>query len=253
MDARTEPSLIKATSPLAVTEGRTGDEAELPEIAQGVESAARLKAKKARATERECLATGECLPKSAMIRFALSPGNELTVDLAEKLPGRGLWIKADRATLERALSKNLFAKAAHAQVKIPDNCLEQIALLQRKRCLELMGLAKGAGEAVLGETQVETAMRSGALSLLMIADDAGKSAVLELARQAEQNKEIYGNISINRTFNRAELGQAFGYAQIVYAGIRKGKLAEKIVSQLARLEKISAMPHNSTETGKSTV
>ncbi|MER2520932.1 MAG: DUF448 domain-containing protein [Bdellovibrionales bacterium] len=250
MDARTEPTLIKTPSPPATMQGRPGDGEDLPKSSASLTPSQNKKNKAKKTSERKCLATGEMLPKSALLRFVIGPNHDLVVDLAEKLPGRGLWVKAERAALERALSKNLFSKAAHAQTRIPPKYLEQITALQRKRCLDLMGLAKGAGEAVLGETQVESAIRQGKIALLIIADDAAKSTIVELASQAQKTAENNGAtcaFTVNKAFNRAELGQAFGYAQIVYAGIRRGKLSEIIISEQARLEKIAELPHNSTE------
>lgn len=261
MDAHIEPSLIGKIPVPALAQGNTGggdalpeSQASAPELSDA-SNAHGAKGRPGKSATRECLVTGENLPKSAMIRFAVAPDGELAVDLAEKLPGRGLWIKAERSVLERALSRNLFTKAARAQVRIPANCLELIASLQRKRCLDLLGIAKGAGEAVLGEEQVESALRHGKLALLIVADDAGKSSLTELARNnvfssscpAQTYGADTGLLTTVRLFNRAELGHAFGYAQIVYAGIRKGKFAERIVPELARLEKIVEMPHNSTE------
>ena len=44
------------------------------------------------------------------IRFVLGPDNEIVPDLQQKLPGRGVWLAADRKALERALAENRFAK-----------------------------------------------------------------------------------------------------------------------------------------------
>ena len=62
--------------------------------------------------ERKCIATGEVRPKHGLIRFAVGPGGQIAPDLAEKLPGRGIWVSADRAALEKAAAKGLFARAA---------------------------------------------------------------------------------------------------------------------------------------------
>ena len=62
--------------------------------------------------ERKCIATGEVQPKTGLIRFAVSPDGQVVPDLAEKLPGRGIWVSADRAAVEKAVKKGLFARAA---------------------------------------------------------------------------------------------------------------------------------------------
>jgi predicted RNA-binding protein YlxR (DUF448 family) len=52
--------------------------------------------------ERKCIATGEVQPKHGLIRFVIGPEGQIAPDLAEKLPGRGIWVAADRAALEKA-------------------------------------------------------------------------------------------------------------------------------------------------------
>ncbi len=52
-----------------------------------------------------------------MIRFVVGPEGEVVPDLARQLPGRGMWVRAERAALERAVEKKLFSRAARAPVK----------------------------------------------------------------------------------------------------------------------------------------
>jgi predicted RNA-binding protein YlxR (DUF448 family) len=61
---------------------------------------------------RRCIVTGTVADRQAMIRFAVSPEGAVVPDLEGTLPGRGLWVTADRETLVRAFKKNAFGKAA---------------------------------------------------------------------------------------------------------------------------------------------
>src|SRR5512146_2356835 len=74
-------------------------------------------ARRGAARERRCVASGEVLPEAQLIRFALGPDGVLVPDVAAKLPGRGAWVRADRASVEQATKKNGFAHALKAQVK----------------------------------------------------------------------------------------------------------------------------------------
>ena len=65
--------------------------------------------------ERKCIATGEVQPKHGLIRFVIGPESQIAPDLAEKLPGRGIWVSADRAALAKAAKKGLFARAARGK------------------------------------------------------------------------------------------------------------------------------------------
>ena len=62
--------------------------------------------------ERRCIVTGETQPKAGLIRFVAGPDGQVVPDLAEKLPGRGFWVVADRQALDRAAAKGLFSRGA---------------------------------------------------------------------------------------------------------------------------------------------
>ena len=51
---------------------------------------------KKKETVRRCLVTRETLPMNRLIRFCVSPERMVVPDLANKLPGRGMWVTADR-------------------------------------------------------------------------------------------------------------------------------------------------------------
>jgi hypothetical protein len=178
-------------------------------------------------SERRCLVTGETLPKDDLIRFVVGPADVVFPDLAQNLPGRGLWVKADREAITTAAKKGLFAKAAKASAKAAPDLADQVAKLLRTRCLDFVGLAKGAGVAILGQSQVETALRAGKLGLLLLADDA----------KAELDKRQ--PVPECHLFTRDELGAALGYAQIVYAGLKPHGLTTRLKAEISRLEKLT--------------
>src|SRR3954468_11360891 len=83
----------------------------------------------AETTLRRCIVTREALEKDQLIRFVLGPEDELFPDLNGKLPGRGAWVKAERAVLEQAVKRNAFAKAFKAPVKLPSDLSERVGRL----------------------------------------------------------------------------------------------------------------------------
>ena len=42
--------------------------------------------------DRTCIVTGSALPRDQLIRIVSGPDGVAVVDLAEKLPGRGVWV-----------------------------------------------------------------------------------------------------------------------------------------------------------------
>ena len=53
--------------------------------------------------ERKCIVTGEVQPKAGLIRFVIGPDNQVVPDILGKLPGRGIYVTADRAILEQVI------------------------------------------------------------------------------------------------------------------------------------------------------
>jgi predicted RNA-binding protein YlxR (DUF448 family) len=179
------------------------------------------------ASERRCLVTGETLSRDDLVRFVVGPDNTVVPDLAQNLPGRGLWVKADRDAITAAARKGLFARAAKTAAKAAPDLADLVARLLRARCLDFIGLARGAGLAILGQPQVEAALKSGKLAILLLADDA--SSALDNRRAVEEY----------RSFTRDELGAALGHDRIVYAGLKAHGLTERLKIELCRLGKMA--------------
>jgi predicted RNA-binding protein YlxR (DUF448 family) len=185
-------------------------------------------------SERRCLVTGAVAPKSDLIRFVVAPDQTVVPDLSQNLPGRGLWVSADREAVENAARKNLFSRAAKTQVKADPDLADRVAELLEKRCLDLLGLAKGAGIAILGQPQVEAALKAGKLALLIVADDAAAAGLERVDRTS---------FPAIRRLSRQALGRALGYEQVVYVGLLAHNLTEKLRSDVNRLEKIAGTRH----------
>ncbi|HAY06685.1 MAG TPA: hypothetical protein DCY26_08535 [Hyphomonas sp.] len=111
--------------------------------------------------ERLCAVTRERLPQDAMVRFVLSPDGVVTPDIACRLPGRGVWVTAKREHVETAAKKGAFARGFKTAVTVPEGLADLIETLLVKRCVDLLGFARKAGQAVTGIDQVRDALRRG--------------------------------------------------------------------------------------------
>jgi len=182
-------------------------------------------------SHRRCLVCGEEQLKRHLIRFVVGPESCVVPDVDGSLPGRGLWVKADRAVLAQAISKKMFARAAKAQVKPCDTLLDMTEKLLARRCLSLLGLARGAGLVVTGQPQIEHALAKGELSYILLAQDAGRDCrkKLSAARLASSG------------FSRTELGEALGYEHLASVGVRSHPLAIKLEEECARWQGVRAV------------
>jgi predicted RNA-binding protein YlxR (DUF448 family)/ribosomal protein L30E len=182
----------------------------------------------AHARTRRCVAARAARPADGMIRFVLDPNHALVPDLAARLPGRGMWVSADRKLLSQALARNQFAKAARAPVGAPADLVEQVAAMLLRRCLDIVGLARRAGEVVAGFDQVADSLRHGGCALVLCARDGaadGRRRIEALAR----------GVPVLDPFTRDELGGALGRDELVHVGLVEGGLARRLLMELGRL------------------
>ena len=133
---------------------------------------------------RRCIATGERLDKSQLIRFVASPDGTVTPDLEARLPGRGFYVRSRDTDLALALKKNLFSRAARRTLRLPDDLTDRVARLLLERVQGCLGMARRAGVAVAGYDQVSDALRFGKAHMLVQASDGSAAPRARLAMLA---------------------------------------------------------------------
>ncbi len=179
---------------------------------------------------RRCIVSSEELPKDKMIRFVVGPDHQVVADIEARLPGRGFWLSARRDVINTACDKNRFAKAARAKIKVPSDLADRVEGLLARRCLDLIGLARRAGQAVSGFEKVETWLKSGkpAGVLLAAVDGAedGRAKVRSWAGKSPVIVALTGD----------ELGQAFARERAVHVVLAPGQLANKLLVNAGRLK-----------------
>jgi predicted RNA-binding protein YlxR (DUF448 family) len=186
-----------------------------------------------KAPERRCVVTGDILPRERMVRFVVRPPEqgdrgELVPDLEGRLPGRGLWITARRDIVDRAVAKNAFARAAHAPVAVSSDLADRLEALLVRRCIDHLGLARRAGQAVAGFEQVRAWLDRGRVGALVEASDGaadGQRKVLALA----------GYLPVVKVLAGWELGSAFGRERIGHVALAPGRIAEGFCREANRL------------------
>jgi predicted RNA-binding protein YlxR (DUF448 family) len=189
--------------------------------------------------ERRCIVTGEVLPEAKLIRFVVGPDACIVPDVAAKLPGRGIWVRADRASVAKAVAKNLFARAAKAQVSADAGlpALAEDRLVAHM--LSLLGLARRAGDLTLGFDQVEKALRGPRPPAVLIeAEEVAADGTRKL-KAAALASGVYPFVI--GCFSSAELGLALGLMNVVHASLKSGRFAEALIFEAERLAGFRAL------------
>jgi len=180
--------------------------------------------------ERRDIVSGEVMDEARLIRFVVGPGEIVVPDLARKLPGRGLWVAADRASLEAAQKKNLFARAAKAKVSAPGDLASQVEFLLKRRLLAALGLARKAGELTSGFEKVAAALPKTAW--LIEASDGAADGRRKLWAQARKQPRPPGLIG---AFSSTELGLALGAENVIHTAFLAGRAADRWAQDVHRL------------------
>jgi len=186
-----------------------------------------------RSRERRDLVSGEVLPEGALVRFAVDPDGNVVPDIAATLPGRGMWVRADRASVEQAAKKNLFSKSAKAQVEADADLAGRVERLLVARMQSDLGLARRAGQAVLGFDNVLRELDAKTPPALLVEASDGA---------ADGKRKLFGSaharglkVEIIEVLTGAELGLALGRENVIHAALKPGRLAERLSFDAARL------------------
>ncbi len=177
--------------------------------------------------ERRCIVTGETGPKAGLVRFVVGPEGQIVPDVLEKLPGRGIWVTADRGAIEKAAAKGLFARAAKRAVTAPDDLADRVERQIARHLVELISIARKSGAAVAGFEKVKSWLAAGRAKVLLQASDG-----------SERGKGKLWTPEGGRYFDiltSAELGLAFGRESVIHGALASGGLGSRVVEEATRL------------------
>jgi len=187
--------------------------------------------------ERTCLSCRQVVRQEKLLRFVLSPADEVLVDYRGKLPGRGAYTCLNRECIRLAVEKKLFARAfkkPSVQVILTilvDTLNDQILT----RVLNLLGMARKSSNAISGSNAVLTALGGKEqISLIFVATDISEDIGEKIIKKA-----LARSVPIFRYFEKNTLGQIMGRSERSVIAIRNELLADSIRTELCRLESIA--------------
>ena len=178
--------------------------------------------------ERRCIATGEVQPKRGLIRFAVSPDGVVVPDILEKLPGRGIWVSAERSAIETAVKKGLFARAAKQAVTVSETLADDVEALLARRLIDGVSMARKAGRAIAGYEKVRDWLGKEEARILFQASDGSERGKSKLHAPG-------GRGSYFEVLTASELGLSFGRERVIHAALGFGGLTERIREDAIRL------------------
>ena len=173
--------------------------------------------------------------RDGMLRFVRNPQGLVVFDVDARLPGRGFWLEADRASVELAIKRKALLRAAGTGSSIGTDLAAQIEQTLVQRGLDRIGLARRAGALIGGFDEVLRVVRDGRAKLLIQAIDAADDGLTKIGRVA-------GAIPRIRLFDRSELGRALGRDEAVHLALIHESHAQALLAITGRLAGFRPVP-----------
>ena len=187
--------------------------------------------------ERTCILTRRKGTKDELIRLALGPDGSVAPDVRARAPGRGAWIGVARAELDAANAKGKLKPALQRafktnDVQVPADLGARTEAALRRYVLDRLGMEARAGNLLNGADKVEAAVRSGKVSLLVHAADAGEDG----CRKLDQAWRARGGAERGVIFPepRTILSMALGRDNVVHVALTDPAAASRVRHALAR-------------------
>jgi predicted RNA-binding protein YlxR (DUF448 family) len=187
--------------------------------------------------ERTCVLTRRKGSKDAFIRLALGPDGVVAPDVRARAPGRGAWISIGKTDLDAAVASGKLKGALQrafktGDVTVPADLAERTAQALRQYVLDRLGMEARAGTLVNGSDRIESAARSGKVSLLLHASDAGEDG----NRTLDQAWRVGGGGPQGVIFpeGRTILSLALGRENVVHVALIEPAAAARVSHALAR-------------------
>ena len=190
-----------------------------------------------RSPQRTCAGCRKVLDQDLLVRYVLSPEQQVLVDYRHKLPGRGIYTCIHLACLQAAIKQGRFIRGLRADAlrPEPEALWKMLARQIEERVLSLIGMARKSGQSSSGLRQIKAeAARERLPALMVLALDLSTGTREKLQQFAARNE-----IPCYIAFNKAVLGQVLGKAERGAVAIGAGPLATAIIEELERFKSIS--------------
>ena len=189
-------------------------------------------------TTRLCVVTRAIKPIDAMIRFVLAPDGTVVPDLKRKLPGRGVWVTAERSVLAAAVERGAFRRGFKSNATVSKDLPTLVDRLLERSALDSLAIAHKAGEVVAGFAKVESAIAIDPIVALLHASDASADGSRKIAACLKRRfGEGPENIVTIAAFTSAQLDLALGRTNVVHAALLAGRASETVLARWLVLDR----------------
>lgn len=187
---------------------------------------------------RRCIVTRAELSPEDLIRFVADPEDQVVPDIARKLPGRGVWVRATKSDVDKAVNTKAFSKALKRQVNAAPDLAQTVEALFIRRAQDALSLANKAGLVSSGFEKVEALVECGRAVALVHGADAAEGGRRKLDRKfAAIKRDSGGSAPVVDCLTIEQLSLAIGRSNVVHAGLTRGGATDRFLNEAKRLKR----------------
>jgi predicted RNA-binding protein YlxR (DUF448 family) len=193
------------------------------------------------ATMRMCAVSREVRPIDELIRFVVAPSGEVMADLKRKLPGRGLWVSANRDAVAEAVRRHQFSRGFKRDVRVTPTLAADTEVLLERFVIEALAMAAKAGQVVSGFGKVADALDRpvrAPIRALINASDGSPDGIRKLNAMARQIRGISdesAEIEVVTALTSEQLDLALGRSNVIHAALLAGPASKTFLSRSHKL------------------
>ena len=167
--------------------------------------------------------------KDDFIKICLSPDNKLIPDLCDKLPGKSVWLPADKALIVDILKKeDLKTYFGVSKILSPD-LVSKIEMILRKKILSNISMTKKSGVLAMGLDAIKTKLIQNRHCLILVA--IGAKSLANKSYFASENVSIFENL-----LEQKDLEKSTGKINVKYIGVFSKNFKKTIQVDLNKLK-----------------
>ena len=167
--------------------------------------------------------------KDDFIKICLSPDNKLIPDLCEKLPGKSVWLPADKALIIDILRKeDLKTYFGVSKIYSPD-LVSIVEMILRKKIMSSISMTKKSGVLAIGLDAIKTQLIQNRHCLIIVV--MGAKSLTNKSFFASENVSIFESL-----LEQKDLEKSTGKINVKYVGVFSKNFKKTIQEDLNKLK-----------------
>ena len=167
--------------------------------------------------------------KDDFIKICLSPDNKLIPDLCDKLPGKSVWLPADKSLIVDILRKDELKTYFGVSKIFSSDLVSTIEMVLRKKIMSSISMTKKSGVLAIGLDAIKAQLIQNRHCLIIVA--MGAKSLANKSYFASENVSIFENL-----LEQKDLEKSTGKNNVKYVGILSKNFKKTIQVDLNKLK-----------------